>query len=74
MIRSVRSYKILEGVRGKKRADIESLQHGIQRLSQLLMQYPEIQELDINPLMVFDKGEGVKIADGRIRIEKDGIK
>ncbi|MBI1975992.1 MAG: acetate--CoA ligase family protein, partial [Candidatus Omnitrophica bacterium] len=50
MIHSIKSYPILEGVRGEKPADIPKIEECLQRLSQLAMQCPEIAELDINPL------------------------
>lgn len=69
MIRAIRSYKILEGVRGEKPADQSKIAECLQRLSQLVMDLPEIKELDINPLMVFDKGKGCVVVDGRILLD-----
>jgi acyl-CoA synthetase (NDP forming) len=53
MIESTKSYKLLTGVRGEKPSDIESIIESLQRLSQLVMDFPEIHEIDINPLLVF---------------------
>lgn len=66
MINSVKSLKILEGVRGEKRADIEKIAECILRLSQLAVENPEIEELDINPLIAYDEGKGCALADARI--------
>jgi len=66
MIRSIRSYRLLEGFRGERPSDLPAIAEALQRLSQLVMDWPEIQELDINPLMVFAHGEGAAAADARI--------
>ncbi len=68
MIRNIRSYKILEGVRGEKPSDIHAIAECLQRLSQLVIDFEEIAELDINPLIVHEKGNGAKVVDARILI------
>jgi acetyl coenzyme A synthetase (ADP forming)-like protein len=68
MIESTKAYKLLSGIRGEKPSDIESIIECLQRLSQLVIDFPEIQEIDINPLLVFQKGNGYKAVDGRIVI------
>lgn len=69
MIDEIRSVALLRGARGEKPADIESIKEGLLRLSQLVIDFPVISELDVNPLMVFpaDKGGSVAI-DVRINI------
>jgi acetyltransferase len=64
MIESVKSYKILAGMRGRPPADIDAIGECLLRLSQLVVDFPEISELDINPLIVYPKG--CKVADVRI--------
>jgi len=68
MIKSLKSYKIIEGVRGQKGINQEILVDIIMRLSALLQTAPEIQELDFNPLL--GNSEKVVAVDARIRIEK----
>jgi 4-hydroxybutyryl-CoA synthetase (ADP-forming) len=68
MIESTKASKLLYGVRGEKPSDIESLVESLQRLSQLVMDFPEIQEIDVNPLLVFEQGKGCKAIDVRIVI------
>ena len=68
MIESTKAYKLLSGIRGEKPSDIESVIECLQRLSQLVIDFPEIQEIDINPLLVFQEGNGCKVVDGRIVI------
>lgn len=70
MIRNIRSYKILEGVRGEKPSDTKAIAECLERLSQLVTDFKEIAELDINPLIVYDKGKGAKVVDARILIMK----
>lgn len=68
MVNEIRSNLLLHGVRGQNRADIESIVGTIQRISQLVTDFPEIVEMDINPLMVFDTGKGSVAADVRISL------
>lgn len=69
MIDEIRSVALLRGARGEKPTDIESIKDGLLRLSQLVMDFPIISELDINPLMVFSVEKGGSIAiDVRITI------
>jgi acetyltransferase len=68
MVQNLRGYQILAGARGHKRADIDSVVETLLRLSQLLSDFPEIKELDINPLRVFHAGEGCRALDARIII------
>jgi acetyl coenzyme A synthetase (ADP forming)-like protein len=68
MVRSIRSFHLLEGVRGEPPADIEAITECLKRLSQLAVEQPLIEELDINPLMVLPKGKGAFVADVRIAV------
>ena len=69
MISSLRMHEIFEGVRGQLALDVEAIIESILRLSQLVTDFPEIVELDINPLLVLPQGKGVKVLDARIVIE-----
>lgn len=66
MISSIKMKKILEGVRGEKPSDKSKLSECIQKLSQLVTDFSEIKELDMNPVLVMEKGKGCKILDVRI--------
>ncbi len=66
MIRSIKAYKVLKGLRGNPPSDIEAVKDCILRLSQLVSDHPEISELDINPLIVYPDGKGCRVADSRI--------
>jgi len=66
MIEELKGHRILEGFRGGRPADMEALTDTILRLSQLLNDFPEITELDVNPVLLFEKGQGLKALDARI--------
>jgi acetyltransferase len=58
--------QILKGARGEKRYDIEAAVDAILHLSQLMMEFPQIRELDINPLRIFHEGQGCLALDARV--------
>ncbi len=68
MIHEIRGYPLLSGVRGEKPADTRALTEALLRLSQLVLDFPEITELDINPLMVREEGKGAVALDCRLGI------
>lgn len=65
-IRSIRAYPLLRGVRGEAPADIAAIEETVLRVSQLVTDFPEIVEMDINPLVVLYEGEGAIVLDARI--------
>jgi len=68
MITEIRSFGLLRGARGQPPADLAAVAHAISAVSALVLDFPEIIELDINPLIVGNEGEGVWAADVRIGI------
>jgi len=67
MIREVKGYQALTGARGKPPADIEALAGVIMKVSEMVVELKDsIEELDINPLMVYPAGMGVKAADAMV--------
>jgi acetyltransferase len=70
MVRDIRTYRLLEGVRGEPPADIDKIVECIERLSQLAIEQDLIEELDINPLVVYPQGEGAVVVDVRIMIRR----
>jgi acetyltransferase len=66
MIHEIRSYPLLAGVRGEPPADHEAMIDALMRISQLVTDFPEIVELDINPLTVFEEGRGATAIDMRL--------
>ena len=74
MIKSVKAYKLLEGARGTKPAQMEQIEETLLRLSQLVNDFKFIDELDINPLLISEKtGEGIAV-DGRIKVRLEEAK
>jgi 4-hydroxybutyryl-CoA synthetase (ADP-forming) len=69
MVESIKTIKLLKGVRGEKESDIDGIVESIQRLSQLVTDFPEIEEFDMNPLLVLEKGNGVRAVDVRIGLK-----
>ena len=66
MVRKIKGYKLLQGFRGRPKADIEALEKALVRLSALVMDHPQIAELDINPYLAHAEGQGATVADCRI--------
>ena len=69
MIRSIKGYPVLEGTRGEKPVDIDALVEILLRVSQFASDYPEIDEMDLNPVFVFEKGKGAKVVDVRLKLK-----
>lgn len=65
-VRAIRSFPILAGTRGQAPADLDKIIETILRVSQLVTDFPEIVEMDINPLVVYDQGLGAMVLDARI--------
>jgi 4-hydroxybutyryl-CoA synthetase (ADP-forming) len=66
MVESIKTIKLLKGVRGEKPSDLRAIADSLQRLSQLVVDFPEIREFDINPLLALEEGKGVRVVDARI--------
>lgn len=66
MVKDIRSYRLLEGIRGERPSDMAAIADCLLRLSQLVTSHPQIKELDINPLIVFPRGQGAMVADARV--------
>ncbi|MFA5124291.1 MAG: acetate--CoA ligase family protein [Patescibacteria group bacterium] len=66
MIEELKIYPLLAGTRGQKPADIGALADLLVRFSCLVAKYPELKEIDFNPIMVLDRGRGVKVVDVRM--------
>ncbi|WP_415282570.1 4-hydroxybutyrate--CoA ligase [Candidatus Nitrososphaera sp. FF02] len=66
MVESIKTIKLLKGVRGERPSDVKAISDSLQRLSQLVTDFPEIKEFDINPLLVLEEGKGARVVDARI--------
>ncbi|MEM3051588.1 MAG: acetate--CoA ligase family protein [Candidatus Bathyarchaeia archaeon] len=67
MVAKVKAYPLLKGYRNTPPADIDAIVNILLSTSKLVMDYPEIKELDLNPIMIYDKG--AKTVDARIILE-----
>jgi acetyltransferase len=68
MIGQVKMHKLLEGFRGELPRDLDALAETILRISQLAERHPSIAEMDINPLVSYEEGEGALAIDARIQL------
>jgi acetate---CoA ligase (ADP-forming) len=66
MLSEIRAHALLEGVRGKPPVDTDAIIDTLLRISQLVTDFPEIAELDINPLVVYPRGQGAVAIDMRL--------
>ena len=64
MVKEIKAYKILEGARGMPPADQETIVNILLATSKMLIECPEIKELDMNPVLVYEKG--ARIVDARV--------
>jgi len=70
MLESTKSFALLKGVRGQASVDLDAIANAIQRISQLVTDFPEIEEMDINPFIVGRLGEESIAADARITLSE----
>ncbi len=68
MLKSTKSYAMLQGRRGQDGVDVAAIASGLQRISQLTTDFPQILELDINPFIVGDFGSEPVVADARMTL------
>ena len=68
MIQQIRGYSLLRGVRGEPPVDHDALAEILQRFSQLAEDFPEIAEIEVNPLLVFPQGSDFRAVDARVRL------
>jgi acetyl-CoA synthetase (ADP-forming) len=66
MVREVRGYRVLEGFRGSPPRDLDALKKVILGVSRMMVEVGEIAELDLNPVILYPRGEGALIVDARV--------
>ncbi len=69
MIGAIRGHNLLRGVRGVPPSDLEALAEALLRLTQLAVEFPEIAEFDVDPIIVLEEGQGVVGIDMRLVLE-----
>ncbi len=70
MIHEIRTAPLLDGYRGASPRDVDALAELLERVSAMVTALPEMVELDLNPVMVFPRGQGVRPVDARIRVRR----
>jgi acetate---CoA ligase (ADP-forming) len=70
MLETTKSYALLTGVRGQSSVDLAAIATSLQRISQLVTDFPQIAEMDINPFMVGQPGKPSVAADARITLKE----
>lgn len=68
MIKEIKSFPLLLGVRGEEKKDIDGIVDAMVNIGTVLQHCPRITDFEINPLMVFEQGQGVKAVDVRVLI------
>lgn len=71
MLHELKSYKVLEGIRGRPKRDIDFIIDVMIRLGTLMELYPEIKEIDINPLFVREDGKRGFVGDALIVLDSN---
>lgn len=71
MVRSIKAFPLLDGYRGQQKADINALVDTITKCCKLLSENPEINELDLNPVIMFEDGKGLMVVDARIILKEE---
>ncbi len=69
MIRETKAYKLLEGMRGESPRDIDSVVDALVKLSTIVCKCPSITDIEINPVRVYEKGEGLRALDVRVLVK-----
>jgi len=64
MISEIKGYEILKGIRGETPKDVKSIRDVLMKISQIVMENPEIKEIDLNPIFVFEKA--LQVVDARM--------
>jgi hypothetical protein len=70
MLMETRSYALLKGTRGQADVDLSNITGGLQRISQLATDFPQIEELNINPFFVGSLGTKAMVVDARISLRR----
>ena len=66
MVDSIRTKALLGPFRGQEPADVQAIYESLERLSQLVVDFPQIKEMDMNPIIVYPQGQGAVVVDARI--------
>lgn len=68
MIREIKGFPILDGYRGKPKADLDAIVDVLMKISEFVLKHEEINEMDLNPVFIYE--DGIKCVDARIILKK----
>ncbi|TXT59033.1 MAG: Acetate--CoA ligase [ADP-forming] II subunit beta [Promethearchaeota archaeon] len=68
MIHEIKGFPLLNGFRGKPKADIDAIVDTLMKISEFVMEHPEINEMDLNPVFIYE--DGIKCVDARIILKE----
>jgi len=68
LMQEIKGYELLKGVRGKKGVDLKALEDVLLRVSRLAADFPEITEMDLNPVFAYPKGQAPAAVDVRVKV------
>jgi acetyltransferase len=71
MVQETKAYTLLRGIRGERPSDVGAVVETILRVGQLAMDFPQIVEMDINPVIVYEEGNGCIALDVKIILTMD---
>lgn len=71
MIEEIKAYPILNGFRGRPKADVATLVDILLKASQLAIDFPQIDQMDLNPIIVYEEGKGCAVVDARIILKSE---
>jgi acyl-CoA synthetase (NDP forming) len=66
MIKALKGYPLLSGFRGSAPADVASICEIVKNVSYLMAGFPAVEEIDLNPVKVFDQGKGSVVVDCKV--------
>jgi acetyltransferase len=69
MMHGIRGFPILEGVRGEAPADLDGIEDLLLRVSRLAADFPQITEMDLNPIFVYPEGDKPAAVDVRLKVK-----
>jgi acyl-CoA synthetase (NDP forming) len=73
MVSEIKTYPLLLGVRGEKRRDIDALTDAVLRVGTVLKRFRDISDIEINPLVAYEYGDGVRAVDVRILLSSKEV-
>ena len=68
LMQEIKGYELLKGARGRKGVDLKALEDVLLRVSRLAADFPEITEMDLNPVFAYPRGQAPAAVDVRVKV------